>query len=105
MPINCFPEIHFTVVVAMYLLCIYFVLGIAANGRRDYPPQVKPPPVLQLLLELAEELAELAEKDTTDDIFLRVCVLLQSGQAGSWFASEKRSCFSNSAPQSLQRYS
>src|SRR5512139_2394867 len=69
MPINCFPEIHFTVVVAMYLLCIYFVLGIAANGRRDYPPQVKPPPVLQLLLELAEVPAELAEKDTTDDIF------------------------------------
>jgi hypothetical protein len=39
--------------------------------------------VLQLLLELAEEPAELAVKDTTDDIFLRVCVLLQFGQAGS----------------------
>jgi len=62
--------------------------------------------VLQLLLlELAKELSELAVKDTTDDIFLRVCVLLQLGQAGSWLASEKRSCFSNSVPQSLQRYS
>jgi hypothetical protein len=78
---------------------------MTANGRRHYPPQVKPPPVLQLLLALVEEPTELAEKDTTDDIFLRVCVLLQFGQAGSWLASEKRSCFSNSAPHSLQRYS
>jgi hypothetical protein len=75
---------------------------MAANGRWGYPPQVNPPPVLQLLFELAEEPVELVTKDTTDDIFLRVWALLQFGQAGSWFASEKRSCFSNSVPQSLQ---
>jgi hypothetical protein len=44
---------------------------MAANGRRYQPPQVKAP-VLQLLLELVEELEELAAKDTTDEIFLRV---------------------------------
>jgi hypothetical protein len=56
---------------------------MTAHGRRDYPPQVKAPLLLQLLLELAEEPTELVVKDTTDDIFLRVCVLLQFGQAGS----------------------
>jgi hypothetical protein len=60
----------------MCLLCIYVILCVAANGRQGYPPQVKAPLVLQLLLpELAEESVELATKDTTDDIFLRVCVL------------------------------
>jgi hypothetical protein len=77
----------------------------AANGRRSHPPQVKPVLVEQLLPDFVEEPAELAVKDTTDDIFLRVWVLLQFGQVGIWLASEKRSCFSNSAPQSLQRYS
>ena len=52
------------------------------NGCLDYPPQVNDPPVLQLLLEPKEESLELVPKDTTDDIFFRVWVLLQFGQAG-----------------------
>jgi hypothetical protein len=53
-----------------------------ANGHLCYPPQVNPPPVLQLLPELEEKSTELAVKDTTDDIFFRVWVLLQLGQLG-----------------------
>jgi hypothetical protein len=59
------------------------LICVTANGRWDYPPQVKAPLAPQLLLELADEPVELAVKDTTEDIFLRVCVLLQFGQAGS----------------------
>lgn len=55
---------------------------MTAHGRLDYPPQVNDPPVLQLLPELAEDPAELAVNDTTDDIFFLVWVLLQFGQIG-----------------------
>jgi hypothetical protein len=77
-----------------------------AHGRRIYPPQENPLAVPQLLPKVLEEVDDPFPKEiATVDSFFRVLGLLQCGQAGSWLASEKRSVFSNSVPQSLQRYS
>jgi len=62
--------------------------------------------VPQRFSEVLEAEEDPVPKETaTVDSFFRVLGLLQCGQAGSWLASEKRSVFSNSVPQSLQRYS
>jgi hypothetical protein len=71
----------------------------------NYPPQENPLLVPQLLPEVLEEADDPFPNEIVVDSFFRVLGLLQCGQAGSWSASEKRSVFSNSVPQSLQRYS
>jgi hypothetical protein len=63
---------------------------------------VNPPDEPQLLLD---ELLVLPMDDPNDaktEIFFRVWVPWQVGQDGFWSASEKRTIFSNSFPQSLQ---
>jgi hypothetical protein len=70
------------------------------------PAQEKPPPEPQLLL-LEEDVApEKPEANAaTVDSFLWVSLLWQAGQTGLRSTSEKRTIFSNTTPQSLQRYS
>jgi hypothetical protein len=62
---------------------------------------VKPP--LEPQLPPAEALVPLDElpSDENTEIFLLVFRLWQAGQDGVWSASEKRTIFSNSPPQSL----
>jgi hypothetical protein len=72
-----------------------------AHGRFDhYPAQENPPLELQLLpLEAALCLDEPPSAAKTD-IFFFVFLLWHAGQACAWSASEKRTIFSNSSPQS-----
>ena len=77
-----------------------------AHGRYFvYPAQLNPPPEPQLLALETPIPAEEIPREAIVEIFLRVSWLWQVGQTGFWFASEKRTIFSNSLPHSLHSYS
>jgi hypothetical protein len=74
-----------------------------AHGRfSNYPVQVKPPPEPQLLPVGTPALLEVLPSDAKAEIFFFVFRLWQDGQDGLWSASEKRTIFSKSSPQSVQ---
>jgi hypothetical protein len=72
------------------------ISSISARLMLFYPAQVKPPPEPQPPPDEPEEEPPSA---AAAEIFLRVSVLPQLGQGGSWSASENRTIFSKDSRQ------
>jgi hypothetical protein len=71
----------------------------------NYPAQLKPPPEPQLPPDELEVPEEVVPKEAIADNFFWVSKLWQEGQVGVRSISEKRTIFSKTCPQVLQRYS
>jgi hypothetical protein len=77
--------------------------GNRLTTGKSHPAQLKPPRDPQLLLEVEKPPPpNEVLKDATAEIFFFVSWLLHVGQVGLRSASEKRTIFSKSSPQSLQ---